>query len=306
MQELRALLKQIIQRANIKLRATEFDIAPYVEDLVQLEQMVKFYAFYGITPHHPLNFNFINSNLSGSYFLGKCRVTDSILYKSDIRGDELKQEGDTFHFKNLKIPLNNDEEININDSYLIKTLVHNFSHDPESVENFFIKDTISAHYANIHGSPTDGCFLGPFSTIDLTTVRDCLINTFSYVQAGEISHININPGTIWVKSPESFNFLYQYPVNALKKYIHFSEGTSPQGLFIDFIEDRKEAFQRGFETVTIDTDNSVPNSASLDRFAVVKPKTHIGENVLISQREYIQNSSLGKGSNAQENCYIIN
>jgi len=39
---------------------------------------------------------------------------------------------------------------------------------------------------------------------------------------------------------------------------------------------------------------------------VVKPKTEIGENVLVSQRAYLQNAVLGKGSNAQENCYIIN
>ena len=50
----------------------------------------------------------------------------------------------------------------------------------------------------------------------------------------------------------------------------------------------------------------VPKSASLSRYAVVKPKTHIGENVLVAQRAYLQNSFLGNGANAQENCYIIN
>jgi carbonic anhydrase/acetyltransferase-like protein (isoleucine patch superfamily) len=51
---------------------------------------------------------------------------------------------------------------------------------------------------------------------------------------------------------------------------------------------------------------SVPSTASLDRFSVLKPKTHIDENVLVAQRAFLQNSWLGKGANAQENCYIIN
>jgi hypothetical protein len=59
--------------------------------------MTKFYAFYGITPHHPLNLVFKHANLSGSYFLGQVRVTNSLLYKSDIRGDELKKKGICFN-----------------------------------------------------------------------------------------------------------------------------------------------------------------------------------------------------------------
>jgi carbonic anhydrase/acetyltransferase-like protein (isoleucine patch superfamily) len=49
----------------------------------------------------------------------------------------------------------------------------------------------------------------------------------------------------------------------------------------------------------------VPKSASLSPYAVVKPKTHIAENVLIAQHAYIESSVLGKGANAQEHCYII-
>jgi carbonic anhydrase/acetyltransferase-like protein (isoleucine patch superfamily) len=33
---------------------------------------------------------------------------------------------------------------------------------------------------------------------------------------------------------------------------------------------------------------------------------HIAENVLVAQRAYLENSWLGKGANAQENCYILN
>lgn len=305
MKELVKLFDRIIQRVNINLRELEFDVNPIVNKLIPTAQMTKFYAFYGITPHHPLNFVFKHSNLSGSYFLGRCRVTNSLLYKSDIRGDELKKNGDLFQYQGFNIPVSQDEEIHIDDSFLIKTLVHNFSHDPETLERFFIRDTVSTHYANIHGSPSDGCFMGPFSTVDLTTMRDCVIGAYAYVQAGEISHLNVDPGTVWVRQPGVFNFMYRYPRGQLNDYIYFSDGP-PRGVFMDFVEDRKEAFQRVFEVVNIENQVAVPGSASLDRFAVIKPKTSIGENVLVAQRAYLQNSTLGKGANAQENCYIIN
>jgi carbonic anhydrase/acetyltransferase-like protein (isoleucine patch superfamily) len=306
MKELKNLFSRIIQRANINLRELKFDVTPLIEDLIPLNKMSQFYAFYGVTPHHPLNFTFRRSSLAGSYFLGKCRSTNSILYKSDIRGDELKKKGDVYKYDGLEIPVTENEGIDIRDSFLIKTLVHCFSHDPETLEKFFISNTISTHYANIHGSPMDGSFMGPFSTVDLTTTNDCVIGTFSYVQAGEINHLNIDPGTVWVRSPGAFNFLYRYPADRLSHYVHFSAGKSPQGLFIDFVEDRKEAFQRVFDVVNLELPVTVPNTASVDRFAVIKPKTHISENVLVAQRAFLQNSWLGKGANAQENCYIVN
>jgi carbonic anhydrase/acetyltransferase-like protein (isoleucine patch superfamily) len=306
MKELEKLLDRIIQRININLRELDYDVSPFIKNLVSLNQMVKFYAFYGITPNHPLNFEFRHSSLSGSYFLGKCRATNSILYKSDIRGDELKHRGDVFHYRKFEIPITRDEGIDIEDSFLVKTLVHNFSHDPETPENFFIRDTVSTHYANIHGSPCNGCFLGPFATVDLTTMYDCVIGEFSYVQAGEVAHLNVDPGTVWVRNPDEFNFLYRYPPDKLNHYINFIPGRSPRGFLMDFVEDRKEDFQRIFDAVNIEPSVPVPGNASLDRFAVIKPRTRISDNVLVAQRAYLQNAWLGKGANAQENCYIIN
>ncbi len=306
MKELERLFDRIIQRVNVNLREHNYDVNPLVKDLISADKMTKFYAFYGITPHHPLNFQFRDSNLAGSHFMGKCQVTNSLLYKSDIRGDELKKKGDLFKYQDFEIPINADEEIEIEESFLIKTLVHCFSHDPETLEKFFIRDTIATHYANIHGSPIDGTFLGPFSTVDLTTMRDCLIGAFSYIQAGEVSHLYFEPGTVWVRSPDEFNFLYRYPVDQLNDYIYFAKGVAPQGIFIDFVEDRKDDFERIFNVVNMEPPTLVPESSSLNRFSVIKPKTHIGENVLVSQRAYLQNSWLGKGANAQEQCYIIN
>ena len=130
----------------------------------------------------------------------------SVLYKSDIRGDELKSKGQVFSNKGLEIPLHDDEVIHIKDSFLIKTLVHSFSHDPENLEEFLIQNTASLHYANIHGSTVEGCFLAPFATVDLTTVHDCVIGDFAYVQVGELSHRLVEPGTIWVRNGETFDF----------------------------------------------------------------------------------------------------
>jgi carbonic anhydrase/acetyltransferase-like protein (isoleucine patch superfamily) len=100
--------------------------------------------------------------------------------------------------------------------------------------------------------------------------------------------------------------LYRFPLQRLNNYIYFTAGSSPRGIFIDFVEDRKKAFQRVFDVLNLEPSVSVPSSASLDRFAVIKPKTHISENVLVSQRAYLQNAWLGKGTNAQEQSYIIN
>jgi len=306
MKELKNLLDRLIQRANINLREIRYDATPVIQNLVPLSQMDKFYAFYGISNHHPLDLQFQHSNLAGSYFLGKCRVSNSLVYKSDVRGDELKKKGDIFKFQNFEIPITRDEGIDIEDSFLVKTLVHNFSHDPETLERFFIKDTIATHYANIHGSPCDGCFLGPFSTVDLTTLRDCIVGAFSYVQAGEISHMSIKPGTVWVRSPGVFNCLYQFDRDRLSHYISFSPGERPSGVFMEVAEACKADFQNIFDRVHIEHPVAVPDTASVDRYAVVKAGTHISGNVLVAQRAFVQNAWLGEGANAQENCYIIN
>ncbi len=306
MKELEKLFNRIVQRVNINLRELKFDVSPFADALIPPDRMTKFYAFYGITPDHPLDLHFEHSALAGSYFLGKCRVRNSILYKSDIRGDELKRKNNTIKFNNFTLTLTKDEIIDIEDSALVKTLVHNYSHDPETPEKFFIKDTLAMDYSNIHGAPSDGCFLGPFATVDLTTMRDCVIGAYSYIQAGEINHLKVDPGTIWVNSPGNFNFLYKYPEEILSHYVSLSPDKVPWGTLIDFIEDRKDQFQRVFDFVNLDEIESIPETASLDRYAVVLPNIKIAENVLVSQRAYIENSTLGKGANAQENCFIIN
>jgi carbonic anhydrase/acetyltransferase-like protein (isoleucine patch superfamily) len=306
MKELTRLYERVVKRINVNLREKDFDVTPYAAELMPPDQMSKFYAFYGITPDHPLDLHFENSALAGSYFLGKCRVRNSLLYKSDIRGDELKRKDMVVRCGKFTLTLASDELIDIQNSILVKTLVHNYSHDPETPEKFFIKDTLAMDYANIHGAPCAGVFLGPYATVDLTTTRDCIIGAYSYIQAGEISHLSCDPGTIWVNSPGNFNFLYTYPAEDLAHYVSLSPDKVPWGLLIDFIEERKAEFQRVFDYANIDVIGSIPKTSSLDRYAVVLPNMRIADNVLVSQRAYLENSSLGKGANAQENCFIIN
>ncbi len=300
------IFNRIVQRVNINLRDLEFNVSPFVTGHTDLRQKSRSYAFYGVTSDIPLDLQFIHSSLAGSYFLGKCQVHNSLLYKTDIRGDELKRKGTTFQFNNFRIDLRKDEFIDIDSSALIKTLVHNYSHDPESPDRFFIKNTLSLDYANIHGAPADGCFLSPFATVDLTTMRNCAIGAYSYIQAGRINHLNVKAGTIWVHSPGQFNFLYQYPEERLKYYIHQEAGGTPEGALIDFIEKRSKSFDVVFNAAISAPPIDVPETASLDRYAVVLPETTISENVLVAQRAYLENCSMGVGANAQENCYIIN
>lgn len=92
MKQIESLIDRVIRRVNVNLREPAFDAGPYMRTVVPLPQFLKFYAFCGLTRHLPLHFRFTRSSLAGSYFLGKCLVDSSVLYKSDIRSDELKKK----------------------------------------------------------------------------------------------------------------------------------------------------------------------------------------------------------------------
>lgn len=305
MKQVENLIDRVISRVNINLREFNFDATPYAKKMIPLKQMTNFNGFYGITSHHPIHFNFFHSNLAGSYFLGKCVTEHALIYKTDVRGDELKKRGDTFSFQGIEIPIDNDERIRICDSYLIKTLIHSFSHDPEAPEEFLIRNCISGFYANIHGSPMEGCYLAPFSTVDLTTLHSCIIGTFSYVCAGDLYHKEVPDGTIWLKG-DSFEFQYTYEKDVLDKYIKNNKDARPTGVLMDFVESRKYDFQAVFDSAANKPDITVPATSAVNRYAYVAGDTHIDENVLVSQRAYLVNAWMGPGTNAQENSYIIN
>ncbi|MBU2488814.1 MAG: transferase [Proteobacteria bacterium] len=299
------LIDRIIDRVSVNLRETGFDAGDWVRSIVSMDRFTKFYAFYGITLHHSLSFRFSRSALAGTYFLGKCDVDHSVLYKSDIRGDELKSQGDIFPFEGRDIPVHKDETIRIQDSFLIRTLVHNYSHDPENLEEFGIRNTIAMDYSNIHGSPVEGAFIAPFATIDLTTIHDCIIGPFSYVQAGELEHATVKSGMVWVRKHPDFDFSYRFDPEILKRYLEVEPGQPHQGIFWDFFRERQEDFQEVYQIWKSEPTLEEPEGASLSPYSVVKGECSLDKNVLVAQRAYLQDARLGVGANAQENCYII-
>ena len=113
MRQLQRILENIIARTNINLRRSAMDVGPYVYGAVPQENYAQFYAFYGITTEHPLFFDFKCSSLAGSYFFGRCEVEHSVLYKCDVRGDELKSIASGFSVDGVCLRLHNDEIIRI-------------------------------------------------------------------------------------------------------------------------------------------------------------------------------------------------
>ncbi|MBU8850255.1 MAG: transferase [Desulfobacterales bacterium] len=302
MNQLKQLNDRIVSRVNCNLSEFDFDTEPFVTNALDHDKMLKFYAFYGITSHHPIYFHFKNSNIGGSYFLGKCYVGRSAIYKSDVRGDELKRKGENVRCA-MNIPLVEDEMITIRDSLLYKTLVHSNSHNLESPEQFGIHNTISAHYVNIHGTTLEGCFLGPFATVDLMNLHSCIVGEFSYVQAGELFHRKIDPGTVWVRSP-NFEFKYKFKKEILDNFVGINTSYQPRGIIYDFVKEREQDYEKLFDAMNLEPIKA-PDSSAVNRYAVILGKTRIGENVLVSQRAFLDNAVMGDGSNAQENTYII-
>ncbi|MBW2654636.1 MAG: transferase [Deltaproteobacteria bacterium] len=302
MEKLKLLNERIVSRVNANLREFDFDTGQFINNAIEYDKLSKFYCFYGITSHHPIDFYFKHASMAGSYFLGKCAVNQSTIYKSDIRGDELKRKGDIMD-RNNPLPLVEDETIVINSSLLYKTLVHSNSHNIETPEEFTIRNTVSSHYANIHGSTIEGCFLGSFSTIDLMNLHSCIVGEFSYVQAGEFFHKRIDPGVIHIEN-DDFRFQFKYEKAVIDKYIGVNASFQPRGLIYRFVTDKEPEYERLFKVVDLPPVQA-PQSSAVNRYAVIKGDTRIGENVLISQGAYLENAHMGDGSNAQENTYII-
>ncbi|WP_457551786.1 transferase [Desulfobacula sp.] len=302
MDKVKLLCGRIVSRVNANLREFDFETEQFISNAIEYDKLSKFYCFYGITSHHPIDFYFKHASMAGSYFLGKCAVNQSIIYKSDIRGDELKRKGDIMD-KDNPLPLVEDETIVINGSLLYKTLVHSNSHNIETPEEFTIRNTVSSHYANIHGSTIEGCFLGPFATIDLMNLHSCIVGEFSYVQAGEFFHKQIDPGVIHIETSD-FSFQFKYKKKVIDKYIGVNASFQPRGLIYQFVMEKEPEYERLFKVVDLPPVKA-PQSSAVNRYAVIKGDTKIGENVLIAQGAYLENAYMGDGSNAQENTYII-
>jgi carbonic anhydrase/acetyltransferase-like protein (isoleucine patch superfamily) len=306
MEKLEELLSHIASRINVNLMPMGIDVEPILKNAIPRDRHLLYYAFYALTTDHPLNFRFTNSSLGGTYFLGKTTVDRSVLYKSDIRGDELKRKGDVVEFGGVKTKLFYDEVIRIINSYLVKTLVHNHSKNPEIPEVFKILNTVAMHYSNIHGTTTEGVFLGPFATVDFSYMHNCVVGEYAYVQAGDLSRVTIEPGRVWIKYNGLFEFNYVYPEGVIKRYINMDDNGNLSGEFFDHVDERKEDFLPIYSTICPEPFDGLGEGAYVSPYAVLKGNCSIGDNALVAQRAHVENSSIGKGSNAQENCYILN
>lgn len=307
MEKLEALFDHITSRINVNLKPMGIDVKRLLQNAIPRERHLAYYAFYALTENHPINFSFKNSNLAGTYFLGKTQVDRSVLYKSDLRGDELKRKGDVVEFNGVKTKLFYDEVIRVINSFLCKTLVHNHSKNPEIPEVFKILNTAAMHYSNIHGTTCEGVYLGPFATVDLSVMHNCVVGDFAYVQAGDLSRQTIEPGRIWVKSNGLFEFNYVYPEGVIEQYVKMDEDGKVTGKFIDYVDDLKEDFVPVYSSVQLDSpDCEIGDGAYVSPYSVIKGDCKIGKNALIAQRAHVENSDIGEGANAQENCYIKN
>lgn len=303
---LEALIRRIAGRVEVNLREFAFTAGPHLAAMLDLAALRGGQALFGITPHHPLDLHLGNSALAGSYLIGPCRVTDSVVFQSDLRGDELKRAGDHLEWAGGRSPLFRDEHISLRHSCLIRTLVHNFSHDPEDPEEFYVHNTLALPYANIHGSPVEGCFLGPLATLDLTTAHDCLIGAYSYIQTGELNQHDIAPGRVWVRPPGAdYEFDYQFPAGCLEPYIIYRPGEKPGGLLYEMHRAIRPELDRVMSRAQDRRAAEGPPNGFRSCYSVLKGTVDLGRNVLVAQRAYVEDSRLGPGSNAQENCCLI-
>jgi carbonic anhydrase/acetyltransferase-like protein (isoleucine patch superfamily) len=301
-----SLLARIAGRVEVNLREFSFSAAPHLAGLPGPDRLRRGHAFFGLTPHHPLDLHLANSALAGSYLIGPCRVESSVVYQSDLRGDELKRAGAHLSWHGGRSMLYRDERISVRDSCLIRTLVHNFSHDPEDPEEFYVHNTLALPYANIHGSPVEGCFLGPLATLDLTTAHDCLIGAYSYLQTGELHQQKIDPGRVWIRPPEAgFEFDYRYPAGSLEPYVRYTAGREPKGLICEMHQTIHPDLARVMSRAQQKGPAPSPPDGFQSCYSVLKGEVDLGQNVLVAQRAYVEDSRLGPGSNAQENCCLI-
>ena len=87
-------------------------------------------------------------------------------------------------------------------------------------------------------------------------------------------------------------------------YVGINSSHQPRGSMYDFVTEHEQDYQKLFDTMILEPVEA-PASSAVNRYARILGKTHIGENVLISQRAFLEHATIGAGSNAQENSYII-
>ncbi len=305
---IKTLIEHIATRVRISLNddSINLSIPPYMQDPITYGKLYQFFAFYALPGNEVSSFSFNQSSLAGSYFRGRCEVDHCLIFKTDIRGDELKKRNDHIMINGEDVALRADEIIQIRDSFLLKTLIHSHSHDPKNPEILRVANSISLFYANIHGASLNGCILEPFATADLSILSTCVLGAFSYVQAGEQDGLRIAPGHIWIKNGDIFEFSYRHSTHVLEKYIGYTGTGRPTGILTENNHSHEEAFDPLFSLEASSPPVVLASGASISPYAALCGECIIAENVLVAQRTLLEDVNLGPGSNAQENCCIKN
>lgn len=301
MKTLNQLIDRVIHYVDVNLSEFDFHSDNYILNALKQDKLLTTPASYGMTYSHPSYFHFRHSNISGSCFLGKCYVEKSAVYKSNIFGDELKKKGDLGCRDNLLLK---DEMIAIRNSVLYKSLVHSSSNNPETPEEFCIRNTVSSHYTNIHGSTLEGCFLGPLTTVNHTNLYACMIGEYSYLQTDDLFHKKIDPGTVWFKGLD-FEFYFRFREDELRPYIHLDPKDQPCGKIYDHIK----KFEKKYNAAHNDLDKKGLKSADtsvINRYSLIFGDTEIGEKAYVAHKAILVDARVGDRVMAKENTYTVN
>jgi len=121
-----------------------------------------------------------------------------------------------------------------------------------------------------------------------------------------LSRITIEPGRIWIKYNDLFEFNYIYPKGVVEQYVSLNKKGSLSGKFIEYVDEFKKDFAPAFSTLNPKAIDNLGEGAYVSPYAVIKGNCTIGKNALVAQRAHVENSYIGEGANAQENCYIMN
>lgn len=305
MKKLRTLISAIIDRVNVNLRNPFVDLAPMVEGVVPLDWFAGSDARYAMAFGHPLFYHFSSSALAGTSFMGRCIVDHSVLYRCNVRGEGLRSRNDAFSYRGSQVPLDHDEVIRINDSYLIRTLVHGHSSDPERPEELQVRNTLSLPYAGIESSHVQGSLLLPFSTVEMTALHDCVIGPYAYVQAEALRHRSIDEGVVSIQSEGGFDFTYRFPAEVVRRYIRMEAGGSPQGIFVDFAAERERELQEGSCGSDRDRRGDIPSGAYLSRCAALRGEVAVSADSFTGEGAYLRDARLEQRAQARENCSVI-
>jgi len=296
-------LEELFERIQARVRAEVKGVVFELGDLFESDMVRPAHhrpAVYARTADHTQALRLSGVSAGGSYLLGRLDLSSSIVIDSHLRGDELKDEGESLGGSEGAVAASG-ETLVVRDSFLDRVLVHSASHDPDNLLLFTIEAAAAMPYAIIHGSPVMGVFLGALSTLDMTVARASSVGVFSYVQAGRIEGEVVPPGRVWIRSGEDFEFVYDFAPAVLSRYIRHEPDEEPAGRLIRVIRAHDDPAGgmsgQGY--------CSIGPGGSVHPLSVVRGLCRVGENAFVSQGAHLEDAELGPGANAQENSHVV-